>query len=125
MDGVAASKRAIKSRGLLTSARVISIAIYDLFCGLFGLPPAYVKIVGSTSDISYMTLSTEDTVKYYSKHPKTYLGGWKNAAPARTLALISLYNPIAHVHNVKVNGESDVYKWLVPLIRITCFVFWP
>ena len=41
-----------------------------------------------------MMLNNEEKLQYYSKHPKKYLGNWKNLAPARTMMVMSMYNPI-------------------------------
>ena len=49
-----------------------------------------------------MNLGDDQLKTYFSKHPKKYLGGWKNLTPARTLAMMSLYNPINAVPKVKV-----------------------
>ena len=49
-----------------------------------------------------MNLGEEQLKTYFSKHPKKYLGGWKNLTPARTLAMMSLYNPISAVPKIKI-----------------------
>ena len=49
-----------------------------------------------------MNLGEEQLKTYFSKHPKKYLGGWNNLTPARTLAMMSLYNPINAVPNINI-----------------------
>jgi pimeloyl-ACP methyl ester carboxylesterase len=51
---------------------------------------------------AYMNLGEEHLQSYFSKHPKIYLGGWKNLAPARTLAVMSFYNPISDVPDIRI-----------------------
>ena len=113
LDGKAASVRALKSRGPVGFMRVIVLALADLLTvqanklaeqvGLnLNLPPVYVKIVGTAEETAYMILNPTDQVQYFKKHPKSYLGGWKNLAPARTMAYMSLYNPIKEVSGIKV-----------------------
>ena len=103
LDGKAASKRAVQSRGVIGVMRVAVLAVADLILSeVMGLPPVYVKIVGSDRETSYMTLSDEQLTEYFKKHPKTYLGSWKNLAPVRTMAKLSLYNPITCVDDITV-----------------------
>jgi len=103
MNGREATKSAIASRGLLQSFRVVLLGIADiLFSQLLQLsPPLYVKIAAKKeeNEIGYMSLSQEHFDLYISKHPKVYLGGWKNLAPARTLLFLSLYNPVEKLEN--------------------------
>mmetsp|Transcript_31823 Transcript_31823/g.53697 ORF Transcript_31823/g.53697 Transcript_31823/m.53697 type:complete len:398 (-) Transcript_31823:1614-2807(-) len=105
LDGKAASLRALKSRGPVGFVRVMLLALVDLaasklFPGMFA--PLYVKIVGTAQDTAYMILTEEEKYEYFKKHPTSYLGGWRNLAPARTLAMMSQYNPITAVPNLKV-----------------------
>jgi len=103
LNGKEATKQAIASRGLIQSIRVVLIGLADIILSqvLQVSPPLYVKIAGSkeSQEIGYMSLTTEQLDLYYSKHPKKYLGGWKNLAPARTLLLLSLYNPMKKLKN--------------------------
>lgn len=97
LDGKAASLRKIKQMGTIGAIRTAVLAISDMIRNLMGLSPVYVKIAGTKDDISYMVLSQDHLTKYFAKHPKTYLGGWENRAPARTLLYISQYSPIKAV----------------------------
>jgi pimeloyl-ACP methyl ester carboxylesterase len=112
LDGKAASLRALKSRSVASFLRVAVLSIADLltvqintvsrYLGLsVNLPPVYVKIMGSAQDTAYMILNPADQVEYFRKHPKVYLGGWNNLAPARTMAVMSQYSPKEHVASVK------------------------
>lgn len=101
LDGKAASVRGIKQRGTIGTIRVAVLAITDYVFGFIGLQPIYVKIVGSFNDVAYMMLSDEHKALYFAKHPTTYLGGWKNLAPARSLLSLSFYNPIKVIPNIK------------------------
>lgn len=101
LDGKAASKRGIQQRGFLGTVKVFVLAVTDfVWSELLGLSPVYVKIVGRPTDVAYMMLEDSEIEAYFSKHPTTYLGGWKNLAPARTLAVLSLYNPISFVAGI-------------------------
>lgn len=83
--------------------RATALAVADLVVSeLLGFPPVYVKIVGSAKETSYMTLTDDQLGDYFKKHPKLYLGSWKNLAPARTMAKLSLYNPITRVDAITV-----------------------
>ena len=70
----------------------------------------YVPIAGPIGSTSYMTMTEEGLKTYTSKHPKVYLGGWRNLAPARTMAVISLYNP---------ENYLDTFPASVPLLFVT------
>jgi len=103
LDGKAASKRALQSRGVIGVIRTAVLAVADIVLSeMLGLSPVYVKIVGSAKETSYMTLTEEQREDYFKKHPKLYLGSWKNLAPARTMAKLSLYNPITCVKDITV-----------------------
>ena len=113
LDGKAASLRALKSRGIAGFMRVMALALSDILLqqvnklgniiGVqFNLPSIYVKIVGTAADSAYMVISDNELTNYFAKHPAEYLGGWKNLAPARTLAYMSLYSPIQDVPTIKV-----------------------
>jgi pimeloyl-ACP methyl ester carboxylesterase len=113
LDGKAASLRALKSRGVAGFVRVMALAIADIavlqinkIAALAGveldLPSVYVKIVGTAQDSAYMVIQPTELTQYFAKHPKQYLGGWVNRAPARTLAYMSAYNPIQDVPHIKV-----------------------
>jgi pimeloyl-ACP methyl ester carboxylesterase len=98
LDGKAASKRGLKQRGVLGTALVMGLALADYVrSGLLGLSPVYVKIVGTEKEAAYMMLGDAELKTYFSKHPVVYLGGWRNLAPARTLAVMSMYSPIQDV----------------------------
>eukprot|EP01038_Epipyxis_sp_PR26KG_P005283 gene5283-7344_t len=101
LNGKAASKRGIKDRGLVGSLKVAILSISDLLRSFLGLDPIYVKIAGKKTDVAYMMLTDDELSSYFSKHPKQYLGGWQNWAPARTLLMLSLYNPIDVVKNIR------------------------
>lgn len=102
LDGKQASKRGIKERGILGSIRVAILSLTDMLFATLGLSPIYVKIVGYSDEVSYMIMSEKEQASYYSKHPKLYLGGWRNLTPARTLLKMSFYNPIQAVPNIDV-----------------------
>jgi len=107
LDGKAASLRGIKSRGLLDTLRLLCISVSDIIRGILGFSPLYVKIAGLANETAYMPMTEQDLQTYYSKHPKTYLGNWKNLAPARTLLFMSRYNPI-----------NEIPKLTVPVLMI-------
>lgn len=98
LNGKEATKQAIASRGLIQSIRVILLGVGDLLFShvLQVSSPLYVKIASQKelNEIGYMSLTKEHYTEYISKHPKVYLGGWKNLAPARMLLFLSLYNPV-------------------------------
>ncbi len=103
LDGKAASKRALQSRGVVGVIRAAALSVADLIVSeMLGFPPVLVKIVGSAKETSYMTLTDEQLGDYFKKHPKLYLGSWKNLAPARTMAKLSLYNPISCVDAITI-----------------------
>jgi fermentation-respiration switch protein FrsA (DUF1100 family) len=124
LNGKLATKQAIAVRGVLGTLRVIAVAAADYFYSLFGpayfaifhsdgkhqYSPLYVPIAGITGSTAYMTMSEEGLISYYSKHPDVYLGGWRNLAPARTMAVISLYNP---------ENYLDSYPSDIPLLFVT------
>ena len=89
-------------RPLLKKVKATLLYLLDTVGGMVGLPPLYVKIAGLKDDVAYMSMKPEELALYFSKHPKQYLGGWKNAAPARGLALVGGYNPIDYVSNATV-----------------------
>ena len=107
LDGKAASLRGIQSRGAIGTLRLFFISLADIIRGMFGFSPLYVKIAGLANETAYMPMSEQDLQTYYSKHPKTYLGDWKNLAPARTLLFMSRYNPI-----------NEIPKLTVPVLMI-------
>lgn len=112
LDGKAASLRALKARGVVGFLRAMALAVSDIAClqlnklgTLIGvelnLPSVYVKIVGVAQDTAYMVIEPAELTQYYAKHPKHYLGGWENRAPARTLAYMSAYSPVQDVPTVQ------------------------
>ena len=81
-----------------------SLAATDVFRNKIGLSPLYVKIISdNATDISFLTVGSDGLKKYFSKHPKKYLGGWQNRAPARSLFSLSFYSPKNYVHEVEVS----------------------
>lgn len=114
LDGKAASLRALKSRGPVGFLRAMLLALVDIAVeqvntaaaklgfDQVNLPAVYVKIVGTAAETAYMILDESEQKMYFQKHPVNYLGGWRNLAPARTLAFMSLYNPIQEVPGIKV-----------------------
>ena len=56
----------------------------------------------SAGEFGYMELDPWELQKYYSKHPKTRLGGWENMSPGRGLLDVFLYKPIKHVSQIQV-----------------------
>jgi fermentation-respiration switch protein FrsA (DUF1100 family) len=101
LDGKAASKRGIQQRGLLKTLHLSVLAIADfLWSHVLGFSPIYIKIAGTVKDAAYMLLSEDELKSYFEKHPQTLLGGWLNKAPARTVAVMSLYNPIQSVPHI-------------------------
>eukprot|EP01034_Spumella_vulgaris_P032850 gene32850-40550_t len=103
LDGKAASKRGIADRGVVGTLKVAMLASADyLLSHVLGFEPIYVKISGLKSEVAYMPLTPVDLLTYFGKHPAKYMGGWQNLAPARTLAILSLYNPIETVKDVKI-----------------------
>lgn len=124
LNGKLATKQAILTRGVLGTLRVLAVAGTDFVTSLVGpfmvdllcpfvkmeYSPMYVPIAGPIGSTSYMTMTEEGLKKYTSKHPKVYLGGWRNLAPARTMAVISLYNP---------ENYLDTFPASVPLLFVT------
>lgn len=103
LDGRGASKRGIAQRGVVGTLRLVLIALADYITSdLLGMSPMYVKIVGTSKEVSYMILNEDEMLLYYEKHPLQYLGHWRNLAPARTLAVLSLYNPTESVPHIRV-----------------------
>jgi dienelactone hydrolase len=101
LDGKAASLRAIKNRGILGTLQIGVLAGVDTVRSALGFSPVYIKIASSQDDpVSYMQMSPTELDSYFKKHPKVYLGGWKNFAPARTLLLMSKYSPISVASNI-------------------------
>lgn len=101
LSGRNMSKKGIKERGILGSLRVLSLSLLDFILSTAKLDAVYVRIVGSPGQVAYMTLSDADTDSYFSKHPKVYLGGWQNYATARSLIVMSLYNPVDVVKDIQ------------------------
>lgn len=113
LDGRAASLKALQSRGPRGFLRAMLLAAADITLNQINilgrklgfnldLPAVYVKIVGTSEETAYMVLSASELKEYFAKHPKNYLGGWRNLAPARTLAFMSLYSPKTEVPTIKV-----------------------
>lgn len=122
LNGKVASFNGIKKRGLLGTVRVAIIAALDFVrSALFHRPHIYVKIAGRYNETSYMPLSEDELVTYFSKHPDVYLGGWANLASAKQLLFMSQYNPINHVTAIDVPvlmiGASDDTLCPIDLIR--------
>lgn len=103
LSGKAASVRGMQDRGILGSLKVAFLSISDLvFSHYLGFSPINVRIAGSKTDVAYMMMNKNDLQTYFSKHPTVYLGGWQNWAPARTLLMMSIYNPVDFVSQVAV-----------------------
>lgn len=112
LDGKAASLKALKTRGPRGFLRVLFLAVADIALDQintlgrkagynFDLPAVYVKIVGTAEETAYMVLEASELKSYFGKHPKSYLGGWRNLAPARMLAFMSLYSPKEEVTKIQ------------------------
>lgn len=124
LNGKLATQQAIATRGVQGTLRVLAVAFADFVFSLVGpwfyatfypngeyqYSPLYVPIAGLMGQTAYMTMTEEGLETYYSKHPKVYLGGWRNLAPARTMAVISLYNP---------ENYLDTYPTDIPLLFVT------
>ena len=106
LDGRAASLRAMWNRGFVNSFRIASIAVMDYLRGRLGYSPLYVKIAGAADEVAFMSLPQQSLTEYFSKHPKHLMGGWSNLAPARTLIMLSAYNPIKSVE--RVGGDLPI-----------------
>jgi len=102
LDGAAASARNVKERGAWGTAQAITLGVADLLRGWMGLEPIYVKIAGLKEELAYMRLSAPELEHYFAKHPPLLLGGWENAAPARTMVKLATYSPIRSVAQVGV-----------------------
>jgi predicted alpha/beta hydrolase len=101
LSGKVASFKSIQLRGVLGSIKVVLFSLSDMLSSSLGLGHIYVKIVGQLSDtLAYMILEPAEFTSYNAKHPPSLLGGWKNLAPARTLLMMSMYNPIESVPGV-------------------------
>jgi pimeloyl-ACP methyl ester carboxylesterase len=113
LDGKAASKRAIQQKGIVRTIKIAIIAIADVLVSqVGGYSPLYIRICGPLEENAYMSLPPSELSLYYSKHPVVKLGDWKNMAPARTTAIISLYSPIQVVKSLDtpilfVSGSND------------------
>jgi pimeloyl-ACP methyl ester carboxylesterase len=104
LDGRALAWRSFSSRGIIGTIQFASLATTDFLRSALWLSPLYVKIISdNTTDISFLSVSSKELKIYFKKHPKKYVGGWENKAPARSFFLLPFYNPISHVKNVKVN----------------------
>lgn len=112
LDGKAASLKALKTRGPRGFLRVLFLAVADIALDQinilgrkagynFDLPAVYVKIVGTAEETAFMVLEASELKSYFGKHPKKYLGGWRNLAPARMLAFMSLYSPKEEVSKIQ------------------------
>jgi pimeloyl-ACP methyl ester carboxylesterase len=103
LDGRAFAWRLFSSRGILGTLKFASLAATDYLRSVVWLSPLYVKIISDNStEVSFLSVNSNELEAYYSKHPKKYVGGWENKAPARTFFLLPFYSPIAHIKNVKV-----------------------
>lgn len=103
LDGRAAAWNTIKRGGVIRAIQFTSLAVTDYLRHMLRLSPLYVKIISdNASDVSYLTVSSEDFAVYSSKHPKKFLGGWENKAPARSMFMLSFYSPMKHIDNVEV-----------------------
>ena len=103
LGGRVASWKAFKTRGIFKVLKLSALAFTDYFRSLLWLSPLYIKIISENqTDMSFLTVSSNDFKTYSSKHPKKYLGGWENKAPARSFFPLLLYGPAEHVANVKV-----------------------
>lgn len=109
LDGRAASKRVIKDRGLLGTIRTACLALGDMILSQLGYATLYIKIAGKKGEIAYMTMTEEQLNMYFSKHPPIYLGGWRNLAPARTLLLMSFYNPKDDMPQLREQGTPILF----------------
>ena len=49
---------------------MLSVGFHDKLRDLFGLQPAYVKLVGNTSQLAFMQVDAHEYTSYFSKHPK-------------------------------------------------------
>jgi cephalosporin-C deacetylase-like acetyl esterase len=102
LDGKNASKRALLTRGVVKTLKTAVVSLTDIVRWGLGLLPLYVKIAGTTTDLSFMTMTQDELTNYFNKHPKVYLGGWRNLAPARSMALMSQYSPMQSVSKISV-----------------------
>jgi cephalosporin-C deacetylase-like acetyl esterase len=101
LNGKAASLRAIKNRGSIGSIQIAILSLADMFRSKLGLSPLYIRIASYLDDpFAYMQMTGEQLESYFRKHPATYLGDWKNYAPARTLLYLSQYNPVNAVAEI-------------------------
>lgn len=109
LDGRKASWNSLRS-GFLRFTDFFALAATDYIRSKLWMSPMYVKIISDQKkDISYITTSPEDLQRYYSKHPKKYLGGWENKAPARSFFSLSFYSPAKYVENVKVLRRDEMF----------------
>jgi len=67
-----ASRTSLAKRGLVGAVRLVAVGLHDWMRSKLGLEPAYIKIVGREGSLSFMQLTAEEEVAYYSKHPKVY-----------------------------------------------------
>lgn len=103
LDGRAAAWKAFRHGGVFRTIDFVTLAITDVLRNMIGMHPLYVKIISQNkTDISFITAKPQDLTEYYAKHPKKYLGGWENKAPARSFFSLSFYSPKNHVGNIEV-----------------------
>ncbi|KAG2498926.1 hypothetical protein HYH03_003116 [Edaphochlamys debaryana] len=129
LDGMAASRAAVRRRGLPATLRLLAAGLHDKARALavealerFQLMPppgpsawasfanqlrvpAYLKLVGTPSELAIMQLSDHELQAYFSKHPKVYEGGWRPLILARFALESSSYRPITSLHRLATAGK--------------------
>jgi len=104
VGGPESTKKNIVARGVTGVLRILHTYLKDSLHGLLGWDAVGMKIAAdkSAGEFGYMELDPWELQKYYSKHPKTRLGGWENMSPGRGLLDVFLYKPIKHVSQIQV-----------------------
>lgn len=100
LDGRVAVERALKQRGALRLLRSAAAGLHDRMRTALGQPAAYVPIAGPLGSAAMMQLDERELGAYFSKHPKTYQGGWRNQARACWSLEAGRYRPIASVPDI-------------------------
>ena len=105
LNGMAASIDSIKKRGYLATARLATLGIIDQTRSLLfpELPALYVRLIDDEESgrVAFMLVSKQELDIYYSKHPKSLLGGWKPWVPARLVLFLSRYSPAQALPMIK------------------------
>ncbi|KXZ53858.1 hypothetical protein GPECTOR_6g776 [Gonium pectorale] len=101
LQAQSAVAKLIRERGMLPLARAITAAVNDKVRGLLGLPPAYIKLIGTKGELSLLQLSEEEMSHVQRPAPRRQ-GGWQNLTTARMLLGAAAYSPMSCVERARL-----------------------